>query len=113
MDIYSFVSTPTRLEQPCISMPSFLDLLYKVKNKSNDFVFAYYERVPVYYDQHFCNISGEGYFRSVTLEMGQRYDQITVSFCERKTMSLDVVPLLYYCLRSTTKQNTTPSLKSD
>ena len=67
MEIYSFVSTPTRLKQPYISMPSILDLLYKSKNKSSDFVFAHYERVPVYYGQHFCNISGEGYFHSVTL----------------------------------------------
>ena len=63
MEIYS----PTRLEQPCISMPSILDLLYKSKNKSSELVFTYYERVPVYYGQHFCNISGEGYFHSVTL----------------------------------------------
>ena len=67
MEIYSFVSTPTRLKQPYISMPSILDLLHKSKNKSSDFVFAHYERVPVYYGQHFCNISGEGYFHSVTL----------------------------------------------
>ena len=67
MEIYSLVSTPTRLEQPCISTPSILDLLYESKNKSSDLVFAYYERVPVYYGQHFCNISAEDYFHSVTL----------------------------------------------
>ena len=48
-------------------MPSILDLLYESKNKSSDLVFTYYERVPVYYGQHFYNISGEGCFHSITL----------------------------------------------